>query len=74
MISQLLAQPAFLPAMVVAIAAGGLLMLGLLTALDAIEERQRNAQAKPPRAVPTNSWGPGSHGRSARADLRSAPR
>lgn len=70
----LLAQPAFLPAMVIAIVVGGLLMLGLLTALDAIEERRRGSQAKPPRAVPTNSWGRGPHGRSARADMRSAPR
>ena len=69
----LLDQPEFLLAMLVAVAAGALLMLGTLMAFDAFEAR-RNGQAKPtaPRATPANRWG--THGHSTRTELRSAPR
>jgi len=69
----LLNNPTFFVGLLVAFAAGALLMLGTLIAFDALEAR-RTDQPKRPRALPTNSWGPGPHGHSARADLRSGPR
>jgi len=69
----LLNNPTFFVGLLVAFAAGALLMIATLMAFDAFETG-RNGQAKRPRALPTNSWGPGPHGHSARADLRSAPR
>ena len=67
----LLHKPEFLLAVLVAFVAGALLMLGMLTALDALESR-RTGKAKTPRPAQTNSWG--THSGSARAELRSAPR
>jgi len=69
----LLDNPTFMLGLLVAFAAGALLMIVTLMAFDAFEAR-RTGQPKRPRALPTNSWGPGPHGHSARADLRSAPR
>ena len=69
----LLNNPTFFVGLLVAFAAGALLMIATLMAFDALEAR-RNGQArpKPPHGTPANRWG--THGHSTRAELRSAPR
>lgn len=75
MLTALLDQPLFLPAMALAIAFGALAMLLMLIALDAIEARviaKAHSQAgshTPPLRMPTNSAGPCGPSAAARADL-----